>query len=280
MIEIDKYAVQSYNQIHHTNFTTQDITLTHATDLEIVDRDSYIYILTYSFPCQSLSLAGKREGYNKGDGTRSGLLWEVERILDECNGELPQILLMENVPQVHSKGENMANFQAWLRKLESLGYKNYWKDLNAKEIGYPEPLPQNRNRCFCVSLLGDYYYEFPKPTKLNLRLKDMLEDNVDEKYYLSDSMIKYITADNDKWTGNNGKALINKDIASAINTGEGTRRCDSSNYVDDTNEQYDLKPKIIGNRFESQHEAGRIYDKEEIAPTIKENHGCVANIKE
>ena len=264
LVEFDKYAVASYNQVHHTQFSTQDITLTHANDLEIVDRDNYTYILTYSFPCQDLSLAGKGRGYSKGeDGkghTRSGLLWEVERILDECNGELPQVLLMENVPQVHSVGENMRNFQSWLNKLESLGYKNYWKDLNAKNYG----IPQNRNRCFCVSLLSengvDYHYQFPRPIKLKLRLKDMLEENVDEKYYLSDSMIKYITADNEKWTGNNNKALINKNIASTINTGEGSRRCDASNYVDDSQEEYDLKPKVIGNQFNSKHEAGRVFD--------------------
>lgn len=188
VIEFEQHAIDSYNAIHNTNFATQDITQTHATDLEIVERESYCYVLTYSFPCQDLSNAGLKKGFEKGSGTRSGLLWEIERILDECNGNLPQVLLLENVPQLHSEGENMKNFQLWLRKLESLGYTNYWKDLNAKNYG----IPQNRKRCFCVSILGDYYYYFPKPKKLELRLKDLLEKDVDEKYYLSENMINYV----------------------------------------------------------------------------------------
>lgn len=99
IVEFDKYAIDSYNAIHNTNFKPLDITKIHASDLEIVDTDKYEYIMTYSFPCQDLSLAGKGRGMAKGSGTRSGLLWEVERILKECK-ELPQVLLMENVPEV------------------------------------------------------------------------------------------------------------------------------------------------------------------------------------
>lgn len=120
----------------------------------------------------------------KGSGTRSGLLWEVERLLDEC-AELPQVLLMENVPQVIGK-KNIKDFQSWRSKLESLGYSNYVQLLNSKDYG----IPQNRNRCFMVSLLGQYHYTFPKKKPLKLKLKDMLEDKVDEKYYLSDTIIK------------------------------------------------------------------------------------------
>jgi len=126
----------------------------------------------------------------KGSSTRSGLLWEVERILDECN-ELPQVLLMENVPQVIGK-KNIKDFQLWRSKLESLGYSNYVQLLNSKNYG----IPQNRNRCFMVSILGDYHYTFPKKKKLELRLKDMLEDKVDEKYYLSEETIKNFIAKN------------------------------------------------------------------------------------
>lgn len=122
----------------------------------------------------------------KGSGTRSGLLWEVERILNECD-ELPQVLLMENVTQVHSK-KNIDHFKQWINFLESKGYSNYWKDINAKDFG----IPQNRNRCFMVSILGNYNYKFPKPFELKSRLKDMLEDEVDEKYYLNDEQIKKI----------------------------------------------------------------------------------------
>ena len=154
-------------------------------DLEIVDTDKYEYIMTYSFPCQDLSLAGKGKGMSD-TSTRSGMLWEVERILTETENK-PQILLMENVPQVHSQ-DNLKDFIKWQNKLEELGYKNYWKDLIATDYG----IPQTRNRTFMISILGDYNYTFPKPIPLKLKLKDMLEDNVDEKYYLSDDLLQHI----------------------------------------------------------------------------------------
>ena len=153
---------------------------------------SLTYLLTYSFPCTDLSVAGKQMGMSKGSGTRSGLLWEVERILTEIrdsNGELPQILFMENVPQVHSQ-DNMPDFRKWLDFLESLGYTNYYQDLNAKNYG----VAQNRERCFMFSFLGEYNYHFPQPIPLKKKLKDYLEDNVDEKYYINnekaDKLIK------------------------------------------------------------------------------------------
>ena len=120
---------------------------------------------------------------SKGSGTRSGLLWEVERILKEIkrdNGELPQILFMENVPQVHGK-KNMPDFQIWLDFLESIGYTNYWQDLNAKNYG----VAQNRNRCFMFSFLGNYTYQFPEPIPLQKKMRDYLEQDVDEKYYIN-----------------------------------------------------------------------------------------------
>lgn len=134
---------------------------------------------------------------SKGSGTRSGLLWEVERILTEIrdnNGELPQILFMENVPQVHSQ-DNMPDFRKWLDFLESLGYTNYYQDLNAKNYG----VAQNRERCFMFSFLGEYNYHFPQPIPLKKKLKDYLEDNVDEKYYINnekaDKLIKQLIDD-------------------------------------------------------------------------------------
>lgn len=188
LIEFDKYPVASYNAIHGTNFEPKDITKIKAEDLGIVETDKYEYIMTYSFPCQDLSLAGKQRGMAKGSGTRSGLLWEVERLLNECK-ELPQILLMENVPDVIGK-KNISDFQQWQLFLEKLGYKNYVEILNAKDYG----IPQNRRRCFMISLLGDYSYTFPDKQVLHLRLKDMLEPQVDEKYFLSDVLISKIVS--------------------------------------------------------------------------------------
>ena len=135
--------------------------------------------MTYSFPCTDLSVAGKGAGMGRDSGTRSGLLWEVERLLNEVEN-LPQVLLMENVPQVHGK-KNMQDFQKWIDFLESKGYSNYWQDLNAKHYG----IAQNRNRTFMVSILGNYKYEFPKPIELQKVMKDYLEDEVDEKYYIN-----------------------------------------------------------------------------------------------
>ena len=194
VVEFDKYAIASYNAVHGTNFPTMDITKVHAEDLNICDTAAFTYLLTYSFPCTDLSVAGKQAGMSKGSGTRSGLLWEVERILTEIrdgSGELPQILFMENVPQVHGK-KNIDDFKKWLEFLESLGYTNYWQDLNSKNYG----VAQNRNRCFMFSFLGNYSYNFPQPIPLKKKLKDYLEDNVDEKYYINnekaDKLIKQL----------------------------------------------------------------------------------------
>lgn len=177
-----------YNNICSTH-NLVNIQQVKGKDLEIVDNDKYTYLLTYSFPCQDLSLAGKGEGMSD-TSTRSGMLWEVERILYKCNeqGNLPEILLMENVPQVHSY-ENVSDFQKWQLSLEKLGYKNYMQDLIATDYG----IPQTRNRCFMVSILGDYSYTFPKPITLKLKLKDLLEEDVDESFYLTDKQIQQIS---------------------------------------------------------------------------------------
>ena len=198
LVEFDKYAVASYNAIHGTNFKTMDIKSVHGVDLEIKNRDKFTYLLTYSFPCTDLSVAGKMQGMSKadwenGNSTRSGLLWEVERILKELpDDELPQVLLMENVPQVHAE-QNKADFEAWLAFLRSRGYFNFYQDLNAKDYG----IPQSRNRCFCISILSDDFidFEFPAPIKLEKVMKDYLEDSVDEKYYINSEKANKLIAE-------------------------------------------------------------------------------------
>lgn len=202
LVEFDKYAVASYNVIHGTDFKITDIRDVHGKDLGIVSKDKFTYLLTYSFPCTDLSVAGRMQGMSKedwesGKSTRSGLLWEVERILKELeDGELPDIMVMENVPQVHGK-KNLADFNSWLSYLESRGYKNFWKDLNAKNFG----IPQNRNRCFCVSVHTDreVTFDFPEPIPLETVMRDYLEESVDEKYYINsekaDRLIRKLVED-------------------------------------------------------------------------------------
>ena len=209
VVEFDKYKIAAYNAIHGTEFQTMDITQISGEDLGIVEKNKYTYLLTYSFPCQDLSLAGQQKGMEKGTNTRSSLLWEVERLLNEVS-ELPQVLLMENVIQVHSY-KNMEHFQKWIEFLESKGYSNYWQDLNAKDYG----VAQSRNRCFMVSLLGNFSYEFPKPIPLDKTMKDYLEAEVNEKYYITSDKAKILI---DKLI-KGGKILTNE------RTNERTKPC-------------------------------------------------------
>ena len=247
--EFDKYPVCSYNAIHHTNFLPSDITKIHAEDLEIKDTDKYEYIMTYSFPCQDLSIAGKRNGMNKGSQTRSSLLWEVERILNELKelNQLPQILLMENVPEVIGK-RNIKDFEKWYYFLTNLGYSSYYKILNAKDFG----IPQNRNRCFMISILGNYNYEFPSGFPLKLTLKDLLEENVDEKYYLSKKMIESFTYNcqkqKEKGNGFKFEPTSGEGIAKTITTLAGNRMDDNFLFVNkNLNETLEKNKDKLGN---------------------------------
>lgn len=224
--EFDKFAIKSYNAIHGTNFEPSDITKLTGADLKITETDKFTYIMTYSFPCQDLSKAGKGAGMAKGSGTRSGLLWEVERLLTETE-QLPQILLMENVPDVIGT-KNIKHFAEWVEFLEKeLGYKCYWDCLNAKNYG----IPQNRDRVFMVSVLGDYYYEFPKSKKLELRLKDMLEEKVDERFYISDNLLSFFKKNTEKQRAlGNGFKFVSTGgncIAKSITTRAGSRMDDN-----------------------------------------------------
>ena len=224
VVEFDKYAIASYNALHGTDFSTQDII--QLKDLNVVETDKYDYIVTYSFPCTDLSLAGKRLGMSRDSETRSSLLWEVERLLSTSK-ELPQILIMENVTAIHSVTFN-EDFKVWLNFLTSLGYSNQWQDLNAKDFG----IPQNRDRTFLVSILGDYQYEFPKPKELELKLKDLLEEEVDKKYFLSEKMIKVLSLVTEKYDRQKDFKPHEEPyetIAKAVTTRAGSRPPD--NYI-------------------------------------------------
>ena len=176
-------------------------------------------LLTYSCPCTDISVAGRQEGLkwtcqdcgheydpskldvdtrytcpNCSSGniksTRSGLLYEVERLLVRAkeNNNLPRFLLMENVDALVS-AKYIDSFKDWISRLEDLGYNSYYQTINAKNAG----VPQNRNRIFVISILKDIdtkEFEFPKPFDIGIRLRDVLEtdESVIEKYFLSDEV--------------------------------------------------------------------------------------------
>lgn len=169
--EIDKFAIKSYEAIHGETVNFGDISKLNPKDLPDFD------LFTYSFPCQDLSIAGQQAGMVKGQ-TRSGLLYECEKIIE---AKLPKYLLLENVKNLVGK-KFKPQFDEWLSYLEGLGYTNYWQVLNAKDYG----VPQNRERVFVVSILGDHStYVFPTPIPLTRVVKDILEDEVEERFYIN-----------------------------------------------------------------------------------------------
>lgn len=178
--EIDKYAEVSYRAIFNDYTTPNFGDITQIKELPESD------LITYGFPCQDISVAGYGKGIKEGTG--SGLLLEVERLLNIAadKNKLPEYLLMENVDALLSK-KHIKDFENWLVKLEKLGYKNFYKTLNAKDYG----IPQNRDRIFCISVRDrSYKYIFPEKKQLQIKLNDMLEDTVEEKYYLKDNQVK------------------------------------------------------------------------------------------
>lgn len=181
--DFDKVAIDQYNKLHGTNYPPTDITKVER--LPIKNNDEYDTWLTYSFPCTDISNAGKMAGIKVG--TRSGLLYEVQRLLEREREDLPKVLIMENVQGVLTIDDGEP-FKAWISFLSNLGYTSYTEILNARDYY----IPQNRKRCFCVSILGEYAYSFLDKIPLKYRLKDFLEKDVDENYYLTEKMINYI----------------------------------------------------------------------------------------
>lgn len=143
---------------------------------------------SYSFPCKNISIAGDQEGFEKGSGTQSGLLWECERIIKH---KRPQYLLMENVKNLVSK-KHMPFFQEWINYLYSIGYNSYWQVLNAKDYG----LPQNRERVIMISKLKekDFGYSFPPKKPLNINVNSLLEGEgeIDEALFYSAKRVSHI----------------------------------------------------------------------------------------
>lgn len=167
--EIDKYAIKAYCELHGVDESLN------LGDISKVEKLQDCDLLTYGFPCTDISLIGKMEGLTN---TRSSLLWEVERLLEISNK--PKYLIMENVKNLVGK-QFKPDFDRWLKKLESFGYKNYWRVLNSKDFG----VPQTRERVYCVSILDDNDFKFPSQGDINLNIYTILEENVDDSYYLN-----------------------------------------------------------------------------------------------
>lgn len=218
-VEINKYAVASYNAIYNENFETQDICCW--------DKDIKADLIFHGSPCQDFSIAGKQAGADKGSGTRSSLMYETLRIVEKVN---PKYVIWENVKNVLSK-KHVHNFRKYLNELEELGFNNYFQVLNAKDYG----IPQNRERIFVISIKKDIdnkMFKFPEKQKLELKLKDILENQVDNRYYLDNEIIKkYIPVNEkgnvigklnmDKWQDHMKRIYNINKYSPAINTMQG-----------------------------------------------------------
>lgn len=227
--DIDKYAVKSYNAIHGVTPNLGDITKVEV----LPDCD----ILTWSFPCQSLSQAGRKEGMAKGSDTKSSLAWEVIRLLG-CSHK-PEWLVMENVPMITDK-TNLKDFNQIINALNLLGYRSRYRILDATDFN----VPQTRSRCLMVSRLGGMVPDFPTPIGLNHILGDFLEPNPDPKYYLSPRRVKSIivASERNKAMGNGFQCfpVTKNDVARTI-TVKPDRK--SSTHLLDIDEESALKIK-------------------------------------
>jgi DNA (cytosine-5)-methyltransferase 1 len=245
-VEIDKYAIKSFNAIHGTNFEPQDITKW--------DKDIECDLIVHGSPCQDFSIAGKQAGGDKDSGTRSSLMYETLRIVEKLK---PKYVIWENVKNLLS-AMHRPNFDAYQKAMEELGYENYYQVLNAKNYG----VPQNRERVFTVSIRKDYPsyvynkfrepFDFPQPIPLEKRLKDVLEPVVDEKYYLSDKQTERLRTT----TFNQQKARYN--TLDAV-----TPTLCARDYKD---------PQVVrlGGLYDgkTKHQAGSVYDPDGVSATL------------
>lgn len=259
--EIDKWASASYAAIHNAS---EDMNLGDITKVDEKALPKDIDLITYGFPCQDISLAGKQKGLFNEDGTqtRSGLFFEALRIIEETK---PRVAIAENVKNLVGK-KFKEQFAIVLASLEAAGYNNYWKVLNAKDYG----VPQNRERVFIVSIRKDIdtkKFEFPKGFPLTKRLKDVLEEEVGEKYYLDDSQIQKVKINNpdalayDKsMLGFENHAREYNDIMPAITAREWKEpRLINQGRLRQIGQIYPAR----GNP-----QCGRVYDAEGISPTV------------
>lgn len=194
--DIDKYACQMHDLIfpQFADKALGDITKIDWQQVKNNVGGQEIDLFTYSSPCQDISQAGKQMGLKEGSDTRSALLW---RVADAVEVLRPKYLLQENVAALVSE-KFMPDFQKWLDKLSSLGYVSRWARLNAKDYG----VPQNRDRVFCLSMRKDvaFDYHFPDPIPLEKKLEDVLQEEVDTRFFLKDEAVSKFLQANDKDT--------------------------------------------------------------------------------
>ena len=245
-VEIDKYAIRSFNAIHGTNFEPQDITKW--------DKDIKVDLIMHGSPCQDFSVAGLNKGGDKGSGTRSSLMYETLRIVKKLK---PKYVIWENVKNLLSK-KHRHNFDAYIEAMDKLGYHSQYQVLNAKSFG----VPQNRERVFTVSIRNDLNvdFKFPESQELKIRLKDVLEPQVDDKYYLSDEQTKRLKMT----TYNSGSEKVRVQDTD----GEARTLC-ARDYKD---------PKCVrvGGLYDkdgSRHQAGSIYDPNGVCATLSTMQG-------
>lgn len=181
--EIDKYAIKAHDAVFPQYAGRNLGDMTKIDWSKVPDFD----FLTYSTPCTDLSNAGLQKGMEEGSGTRSSILWYTRNAII---AKRPKYLMLENVNAMVS-GKFFPYFLKWLDELKSYGYRNYWQVLNAKDYG----VPQNRERVFVISILGDHdTFYFPPGRPLDKCLMDVLEDKVDEKYYLPQEKVDQFIA--------------------------------------------------------------------------------------
>lgn len=250
--EIDKYAIKSYCAIHNVSEDKNYGDISKINESVLPDFD----IMTWGFPCQDISIAGKLKGIKEGK-TRSGLYYEGYRIL---KAKKPKISIIENVKNLTSK-RFKNEFESILEDLSDLGYNNYWQVLNAKDYG----IPQNRERVFIISIREDIdnkKFTFPEKIPLQLKLKDILEKVVDDKYYLTEKGIGRLIKRNNKLIRENE----NPEVSSCIIAGYHKMDGRNNQYISEKN-----KPERIGGLYDTdkrKRQAGGIYNPNAISPTL------------
>lgn len=227
--EIDKYAIKSYCAVHGVD---ESLNLGDISKIDLDSLPSDIDLITHGSPCQDFSVAGLQAGGDKGAGTRSSLMWCTVDIVEKTR---PKYVIWENVKNLLSS-KHRHNFDSYIKVMESLGYSSYYKVLDAKDYG----IPQHRERVYTVSIRKDIdtNYKFPEPMELKLRLKDMLEDEADEKYYLDSERTE---------------KLIDEFL---------------SRVAEDLKDPKCVRIGGIFDTEKSKHQAGSIYDKEGLCPTL------------